>query len=41
MAKNKIKKMVKKLVNKPKPKPSKPKRGGRAATNKKRSNGKS
>ena len=41
MAKKKIKQMVKKLAAKPRPKPKKPKRGSRTATNKKRTNGKS
>jgi len=36
MHKKKIKQKIKKLVTKPRPKPTKPKRGSRTATNKKK-----
>lgn len=39
MTKNKIKKIVKKIATQPRPKPSKPKRGNRTTTNKKKRNG--
>ena len=36
MPKKNTKKAIKKMIMKPRPKPSKPKRGGRTATNKKK-----
>tara|TARA_X000000950_G_scaffold44403_1_gene50236 strand:+ start:218 stop:331 length:114 start_codon:yes stop_codon:yes gene_type:complete len=36
MPKKKIKQTIKKMVNKPRPKANKPKRGSRTATNKKK-----